>query len=284
MNSRSQDDLDHLPSISLSPDDMPERTPDRGKKTPGKKPSGKSETSSSRFPFATVVLSIAFLTLAAGGYLQVQALQNELQEARSQLAATASLLGEVSGAVSETGESLSKNDTKVKDELKAVNFEIRKLWDLSNKRNRSNIEAQGQRIDALNSSFTKARKELEGSVDQIGKNTRELASAEKILSALQKEVRAVNADVVAGSTITREQVDALQKTVDNLSVSVKKATSENQRFTSDIKTQVKDYAEKMKAIDAHRQQVNRRLLQLENSIRNLESGSRAGLTVEPTKG
>lgn len=282
MNSRSQDDLDHLPSISLSADDMPERTPDRSKKSPEKKTaSKKTEGRSSGFPIATVVLSIALLALAGGGYLQIQELHKELQDARTQLKATTTVLSDISGAVSQTGESLSKSDSKVQDELKAVNFEIRKLWDLSNKRNRPNIEAQKKQIDSLSASVAKSGKALESSASKIDKNAKELANTEKGLAALRKEVRAVNADVVAGAAVSREQMDSLQKTVDSLSASVKKAASTSQHLSSDIKNQVKEYGEKIKAIDAHRQQVNRRLLQLENSVRSLQSGAQAGLTVKP---
>ena len=296
MNSRSQDDLDHLPSISLSPDDITERTPDRSKKASEKKvspkisapqSSSKKEGSGSRFPTSTIILSIAilsmaFLALAAGGYMQMQALQTELKDAQAQLKVTTSLLNDVSGAVSQTGESLSKSDNKVQDELKAVNFEIRKLWDLSNKRNRPDIEAQTKRVDALSASVAKSSKELESSLGKIDKNTTALAEAEKGLTALRQEMRAVSADVVAGSTITREQVTNLEKTVDGLSATVKKVTSASESLNKDIKNQVKDYGDKIKAIDAHRQQVNRRLLQLENSVRTLQSGSRSGLTVQPT--
>ncbi|MTI14507.1 coiled-coil domain-containing protein [Sansalvadorimonas verongulae] len=290
MNSRSQDDLDHLPSISLSPDDMPERTPDRSKKASEKKVSSKTSTSKSsaqkdgggsRFPISTIILSVAFLALAAGGYMQMQALQTELRDAQAQLKVTTSLLNDVSGAVSQTGETLSKSDNKVQDELKAVNFEIRKLWDLSNRRNRPNIETQTKRVDALSASVAKSGEELENSVNKIDKNTKELAEAEKRLAALRKEMQAVSADVVAGSTITREQVSDLQSTVDGLSATVKTVTSTSEGLNADIKNQVKDYGEKIKAIDAHRQQVNRRLLQLENSVRSLQSGSRSGLTVQP---
>ena len=289
MKSRSQDDLDHLPSLSLSPDDMSERQTDRGKKRPDKKRRSSdnadsrhssSERTSSPWPFGTIILSIAFLALAGGGYLQMQALEQDLNAARAQLSNTASLLSDISGTVSETGETLNRSGDKVRDELNAVNYEIRKLWDLSNKKNRSNIEAQSKRLDGLSKSVDAAEKSLNGSVAKVNANTGGLKKAVSELSVIKKELRAVNADVVAGSAINREQLDDIQKTVDALVARVTKAVSGNQQLTKDVGSQLKDYSEKIKAVDAHRQQINRRLLQLENSVRSLESGGRAGLTLE----
>ncbi|CAM3693646.1 hypothetical protein [Parendozoicomonas haliclonae] len=286
MKSTSQDDLDHLPSISLSEDDLSERPTERSAKARPARPAAKKNNDSqpkapSRFPVGTMVLGVALLALAGGGYLQLQAVQKELQDTRSRLAMTSSQLMDVSGTVSETGETLNRSGNEVKDELKAVNFEIRKLWDLANKRNRPMIESQEKELDSLTKNLAATEKSLSGSVSKISGDIKALEKTAGELDGVKKELRAMNAELVAGSTVNREQLDAMQKTIDNLSVSVKKALDSNKTLSANVSKQMKDYEEKIKAVDAHRQQVNRRLVQIEASIRNLSSPAGTGLGLEP---
>ncbi|MCL6269313.1 hypothetical protein M3P05_05060 [Sansalvadorimonas sp. 2012CJ34-2] len=276
MNSRSQDDLDKLPSISLSPDDLPDRAADRSRKS-AKKVTAKTESQAgSRFPMAAVILSVALLALAGGGYLQLKAVQDDLNLARRQLEETTSRLVEVSGSVSKTDENLSKSDSKVKDELKAINFEIRKLWDLSNKRNRQNIAAQGKRLDAVEksakssvSNIDKAEGQISSLTKQLSTTGKELDTAQNSLAALKKEVRGINAQITAGSAISQEQLDSLSVKMRMLETSLSNTVADNQRLTKNIEARLKESAENDKAFDVHRQQLNRRLLQLENTVRGL---------------
>ncbi len=308
MKSRPQDELDQLPSLSLSADDRSERKPDRGKtaakssaakasearasetrassgsampdrKTPPNKTTHASGASvhSSGISIATVVLGVALIAMGGFGYWQISALQQELTSARSELNNTASQLSAVSGVVSETGATLSKSDSAVRDELNAVNFEIRKLWDLSNKRNRASIVEQDQRLSKLDKDLATSRKEMKSSLGLMTKNTTALEAATKSLSALQREVRALS----TSASVNSEQLSGLESSMGKLSGSLKQALVSHQKLTGQVDVQLKDFSGQMKAVNAHRQQVNKRLLQLENSIRSLESGSQPGLTIQP---
>ncbi len=284
MNSRSQDDLDQLPSISLSADDLTERPAERGRKPSGKTASGKAasgkskeNTGGGRFPTSAVVLSVALLALAAGGYLQLKAVQDDLNLARQQLEQTTARLTVVSGTVSQTGESLSRSDSQVKDELKAINFEIRKLWDLSNKRNRSNIASQGKRLDSVEKDskvvaglVDKNRVQLSSFQKNADATQKDLTALQKELAVLQKELRSVNAEITTGSAINQEQLESLSARINRLDSTLKKVIEDDGGLVHLVETRLKESADAAKAYDAHRQQINRRLLQLENSVRSLK--------------
>ena len=260
MKSRDQDDLEHLPSLSLTDDERSERPP-AARKTTRMQQAAPVKSSGGWGTFFITFLMLSLFTVSGLGYWQLTLMQKELAGARAQLENTTSRLLEVSGTVSKTDESFSRNEGAVRDELKAVNFEIRKLWDLANKANKPEIERQGKQLTTLLKSVSAAKSEL---------------------AILAKQLRSMSVELSTGTTLAREQVEEVGKKLTKLSGTVQVVAADSKKSTDSVNKRLRDYDDEFKAFEAHRQQISRRLMQLENSVRGLSSGGNAaGLTIQP---
>lgn len=260
MNARDQDDLDHLPSLSLTADERSDRTPAARWPLP-QQDTVSAKSSGGWSTFFITFLMLSLFTVSGLGYWQLTLMHKELAAARTQLQNTTSRLLEVSGTVYKTDESFSRNEGAVKDELKAVNFEIRKLWDLANKANKPEIERQGKQLTTLLTSVNTAKAEL---------------------SSLTKQLRTMNVELSADATLNREQVKELETKLTKLSSTLQTVAANSKKSSDTVNERLRDYQDEFKAFDAHRQQVSKRLIQLENSVRSLSSGGNAGgLTIQP---
>ncbi len=250
MNSRNQDDLGEVPSLSISRDDV--STHSRASQSQPQRPVRGT-------PWGTIFLTLALIGVSAGGYWQITMMHEELLEARTQLQETSTRLLEVSGTISATGETLSRSEGEVKDELKAINFEIRKLWDLSNKANKPAIEKQAGELASLSKKFA-------GFDASMAKLQKEVVSLASSLSSLSKELVTTSTDLGSEANVNRNQLDSIDKSLQQLSSSSKKSIDS-------LSAQVKDYQDQLKTMDAHREQLTRRLSQLEGSVRSLSSSA-----------
>ena len=130
-------------------------------------------------------------------------------------------------------EDLAQN---VDSDLKFVNKEVRKLWDLSNKRNRKNIS------ENLNS---------------IEKITLQLEEIEKLNEALAAKQRALNLELAKISNIQEKTKDTLEGLND-------------QKGSGLDSTSVKDIQESIDSFNAYRVQVNQSLIELRDKLNSLE--------------
>ena len=140
-------------------------------------------------------------------------------------------------------EGLSKQEIQMEDlaqnvdsDLKFVNKEVRKLWDLSNKRNRKNIS------ENLNS---------------IEKITLQLEEIEKLNEALAAKQRALNLELAKINNIQEKTKDTLEGLND-------------QKGSSLDSTSVKDIQESIDSFNAYRVQVNQSLIELRDKLNSLE--------------
>ncbi len=130
-------------------------------------------------------------------------------------------------------EDLAQN---VDSDLKFVNKEVRKLWDLSNKRNRKNIS------ENLNS---------------IEKITLQLEEIEKLNEALAAKQRALNLELAKISNIQEKTKDTLEGL-------------NEQKGSSVDSNSVKDIQESIDSFNAYRIQVNQSLIELRDKLNSLE--------------
>ena len=130
-------------------------------------------------------------------------------------------------------EDLAQN---VDSDLKFVNKEVRKLWDLSNKRNRKNIS------ENLNS---------------IEKISLQLEEIEKLNEALAAKQRALNLELAKISNIQEKTKDTLE------------GLNELKGSSVDSNS-VKDIQESIDSFNAYRVQVNQSLIELRDKLNSLE--------------
>ena len=124
----------------------------------------------------------------------------------------------------------------LEEQTKFIDKEIRKLWDLSNKRNRKNIDSLTIQLAKVKTSFEKIFKSNNSILAKQRARALEIAKLEKVQADLKIKLTNLN------------------------------ALSES----SDISEKLKSQEEAIAAFDAYRKQVNRTLLELEEKLDELQ--------------
>ena len=124
----------------------------------------------------------------------------------------------------------------LEEQTKFIDKEIRKLWDLSNKRNRKNIDSLTIQLAEVKTSFEKIFKSNNSILAKQRARALEIAKLEKVQADLKIKLASLN------------------------------ALSES----SDISEKLKSQEEAIAAFDAYRKQVNRALLELEEKLDKLQ--------------
>ena len=124
----------------------------------------------------------------------------------------------------------------LEEQTKFIDKEIRKLWDLSNKRNRKNIDSLTIQLAKVKTSFDKIFKSNNSILAKQRARALEIAKLEKVQADLKVKLTNLN------------------------------ALSES----SDISEKLKSQEEAIAAFDAYRKQVNRALLELEEKLDKLQ--------------
>ena len=124
----------------------------------------------------------------------------------------------------------------LEEQTKFIDKEIRKLWDLSNKRNRKNIDSLTIQLTEVKTSFEKLFKSNNSILAKQRARALEIAKLEKVQADLKIKLASLN------------------------------ALSES----SDISEKLKSQEEAIAAFDAYRKQVNRALLELEEKLDKLQ--------------
>ncbi|MBD3645957.1 MAG: hypothetical protein HUJ31_00585, partial [Pseudomonadales bacterium] len=140
--------------------------------------------------------------------------------------------------------------------------EIRKLWDVSNKRNKEWIRANESAIASLknsNSSMGNRVDTVENNVGQVVTKFNQLAEQ---MTTLRRNLIDENEEMAT-------QVSLLRGQVQDQSVKMEA----NGRTISRLQQQMKENQEAITAIDRYRQQINQRLMDLQAQIQGTASAS-----------
>ena len=124
----------------------------------------------------------------------------------------------------------------LEEQTKFIDKEIRKLWDLSNKRNRKNIDSLTIQLTEVKTSFEKLFKSNNSILAKQRARALEIAKLEKVQADLKVKLTNLN------------------------------ALSESSDFSEKLNSQ----EEAIAAFDAYRKQVNRTLLELEEKLDELQ--------------
>lgn len=157
---------------------------------------------------------------------------------------------QVENKLSSTDESLSQNGAalqiKIQEQAETLDThwsEIRKLWGVSNDRNKDNIAANRKDIDFLAAKRADFDKQLSGFSKQIKEQQKSIAQSGVNGLAIAADLERLNADL-----------SKLDSALENL----------QSKFTA-VDEQFNNHAEAIAAFDSYRRQTNQRLLKLESS-------------------
>ena len=248
------------------------KTPPGGGKSKPQKPAS-SGGGNGGWMMACLVLVVLIAVLGVWFSKQVAGLQAQLD---NRLTESSEKMGNLQSRLSATDESLNQSSGKLLDtvqshgkKLDANQDEIRKLWDLSNKRNKAAIVEQKKALNALSASVSDVKK---GQAGVDGK----LKSISTDAAALKKQVESAVAAVNKSSDQWQSQIGQMQTRVEVLVDSIKQLERQQtslksgldkvekaQGKISTLDGRVDDVEAAVAAFDAYRLQVNSRLDSLE---------------------
>ena len=264
-----------VPELSISADERPERRQPRGtaKKNAGSeipKTVGKGGNGMSWF------LLVLVAAMGGAGAWQFHEVQQELKDTRAQLHSAEDNLNQVTGKVSATGETLNQSDSSLRSELKEVNSEIRKLWDVSNKRNRQwilinkdNVVKATKKADDATEKANRAAENADKANKAIAGLSKEVKDSGQILKAMSSEQVAAQSEVTINMQAMRKQLEALQTQL-----------AQQKKRNAELEQNIKDQSDAVKSMDNFRQQINRQILQLEGTVREFTQPPEQGLGLE----
>lgn len=251
----SNDDIDHVPSITATRDGQPSRARTSARSTkPVGKGRGPDRTPSSGGGagiFTRLFITVA-LVVAAVACAWAWQLQQELQSSAEILAQYEQRIGDLEDRLSDTDEGLSQNTATMAVKIKELYSEVDKLWASAWRKNKAKIEALEK---------------------QSASNTKIVASTAKSLAADQALLKSVSGDI--------SKLKKVAGDLDRLMVSGKSNQAEVERVADSLNRINLEYAKLNKrvlaneewvgSINAFRRQVNSTLTRLQASIRTLEA-------------
>lgn len=238
------------------------------------------------FGWKLLVATVLLVLAGAAAYLwnTMQQLDSALNES---LKASQEQLGTLQSKVQTQDKSLSMTGDKVTSSINSLNAEVKKLWDLSNKRNRPDIELLQKNLQALQKKVedeSKARAEL---TSQLTEAQTEAKTFRAELAKLQVDVKKDDKIKTLQDTVASlknqqqslaEAQSSLQSTQESLQSKLTKQQSQLAGIgkapaappaASDLGRRIGEVEADILSINAHRQQVNSRLNQLDQDIQGL---------------
>lgn len=229
-------------AIAVSRDDAghpPRRTRRRGR--------GGAGSASAHFLVVIPILGV----VAAGWFIFNQ--QEQLDQARQVQAESQQRIAALESRLRLTDETLSESDADTNEQMSFWESEIRKLWDMTNKRNRGWIETNRANLKKLTDSANDMEatlKTLQGTVASINTSLDKQQEVADLATALDMRVQ----------RLTREQRDLVDK--------VNAASQIASSLKAGLESRVKENEDAIRAFDAHRAQINAELRQLRNLVRS----------------
>ncbi len=239
-------------SIAANPEDanrVPRRTRAR---------QARSRSGSASVVVNTLLVLLAVAVAGAGWFIFTQ--QEQLQKSQSQLADAASRIQALEERLRMTDEWLTESDADTDEQLTFWKSEIRKLWDVSNKRNRGWIETNRANIGKLTTSMGNAQrdvKSLQGTVTQLDATAKRNQDLADRVTAMDMQMR----------RIVSQQRDLVDK--------ANSASQAASSLKATLERRVRDNEEAIVAIDAHRTRLNSQIVELQRST-GLRGGAPTG--------
>lgn len=234
----------------------PGRTAPPGPGRPGRRrPAGGGQ---GPWVIATVLLGICLLLGGAWLWRELAGMRAQLD---ASLQASQQKLGNLESQLSATDESLSQSSGKVRETLQLHDSEIRKLWDVSNKRNRDWIQENQAAIRKLDAQRTELGKLVAGLQTQLAtlRQQQEAAGVQRNQQQTQLDLVAETVKQlerrIAGQREALARLEALLPQVEQLAAL--------QRQGAGLGKRMEEIEAAIAAFDAYRRQVNNRLDRIE---------------------
>jgi chromosome segregation ATPase len=209
-----------------------------------------------RRPIAgTLVLAVLVIGLAVAGWFLVSQHQ-ALTVARDTLAQSEKRIAVLEERLQVTDETMSLADREVTTQLGAWQDEVRKLWDVSNKRNKGWIEENRANIKKQGETLQRVDKRLEEVKTNVARHESTLTQ----MSAIVEQLGSVESQLARLTTQQRQLTDQLNATRQTVAA-----------LESGLARRVSDAEKAVQTFDAYRLQLNSRLIDLQTRIDRLST-------------
>lgn len=212
--------------------------------------------------YVSAGLAVMLLVIAVYFFREMQQMQVRLDATLDQ---SSQQLGSLASQLSATDESLNQSSDQVRETLSLHDSEIRKLWDVSNKRNKDWIQANQAAISKLEKQGAETAKSitaLQSEIAALKKQNQQIA--------LQRNQMQVQLDLASESVRQAEaSVASQKKIVDQVSqiLPALKTMAAAQAKGEGLDTRLSEIEAAIAAFDVYRRQVNTRLDRIEGTPR-----------------
>ena len=196
------------------------------------------------------VLAVLIIGLAAAGWL-ILTQQERLDSGQRSLDQATARIQALEDRLRMTDETLSESDADTSKQIAFWDSEIRKLWDIANKRNRGWIETNRANTTKLTSSIAAAQTELN--------------SIKSTVARLDSTVRGQQ-EIGDRVTALDMQMQRLLRTQQDLVDKANQAVQSSASLKATLESRVRDNEEAIAAIDAHRTRVNNDIVELRRAL------------------
>ena len=196
------------------------------------------------------VLAVLIAGIAVAGWFIVNQ-QQTLAATKTTLADTESRLAELESRLRVTDETMTEAGADTTEQIGFWEVEIRKLWDVSNKRNKNWIEENQAAVKTHTATLASVDSTLRGLKSSVSRHDDAFKQQQDII------------DQLTGLELRVTQIlDQQRDLTDKANLASQTAAS----LKAGLETRVKDNEQAVTAIDAYRLQVNGRLADLQRRL------------------
>lgn len=259
--SSDQDTLDTIPALKPDSEEIALRQQGSGGRPGGNKSAQKPRKESSGGWLLVLLCLIAVAGLGAWTYL----LNEQLQSSRQQLTSASDRLQVLEQRLSVTDESMSQSSVALQVKIKEMDGEIRKLWDNVWKRAKQDLAQHSKDIAEHGKDIAALQAQLKTQQAFDSQVKTELSEAELAIEVVEDQVE-TNAQIATELSILQEQIAEQQNVLSDIQGSASALNTSN----ADLEKRVAGAEEWVDSFNGYRTQMNRKLLDLQSSIKALQ--------------
>ena len=237
-----------------------------------KEPSPRQRSGSGFSVFLMLLMIAGFSGLGWYSWQQQQeidGLNERLGDASGFMDQSKLLIARLEGKLSETGEVLAETGTSAEKKLAFLDSEMRKLWGVSNDRNKKSIEENQAALTSLQGKLDKLQKTQASDAKALKQDLLAVSTELKEVVNLAKGFESRVSTVAKDISVLRSEQEA---TI----TSVKNQLAQQKQLVEGFKGDTKSYLERLakmdlslESINASRRQLNERVVDLDKKVNDL---------------
>ncbi len=265
------DDIDVIEGLSVEQDDERYRSKSGvGERSRGERSSRITAANSGKSGKKRQLLLLLLLLVigSACGWLVLQTLklQSQLSETQVSLELARKRIDQLGTEVFTTGADFTQTGNVIDEKFKFFDSEIRKLWDVSNKRNRTAIAKISAQINTLTTNVKAASTQAKSGEQQLKSITAKHSELSAGFKQLSNQLLAENTTLRATVENQSEQILVLRSEMELMQRRLK-------NIPDNLVQRVINNEEAVEAIDATRRQLIGRITQLQDRMNQMQGGS-----------